>query len=378
MENANRESSLRGQNLETAIEQYLRTRESGAYRSNAEYVLEQWRDECVAIGCDSFEILNGDRGARALRRYAEWLAGGAENDVAPSTAHTYYATVRGFLTWCVRNGLLDTNPASKSLAEEALPNDPGTLDQQFWSSEDRQAILSYVDERARKAIDEDPSDVREEVRDRALVAMLAYTGVRGAEVFRARNDDRRGRCGLRWKNAHIDENRLRILGKSGEWEDARLPSQAQKPFQQWKRVQDPPSDDWPVFPTGHRPSLYDAVREAVDGDVEGTFVEHDVYDLLRQYEGTPPAITTEGARNLMKRLCEAADVDIDGEYLKPHGARRGIGELLYQRDRGEAQDHLRHQSQRTTREAYAHVDATEGAETASRMIEDAESRGTDR
>lgn len=29
----------------------------------------------------------------------------------------------------------------------------------------------------------------------------------------------------------------------------------------------------------------------------------------------------------MKRLCDAADLDGDGEYLKPHGGRRRSGKL---------------------------------------------------
>lgn len=31
----------------------------------------------------------------------------------------------------------------------------------------------------------------------------------------------------------------------------------------------------------------------------------------------------------MKRLCEQADVNVDGDYLKPHGARRGLDRELY-------------------------------------------------
>ena len=377
MEDGNHGPSPGVHDLETAIQNYIDGQESGAYRKTADHVLRNWRGWLADRGTDSFEALNrDDSGPRTMRRYAEYLKrrSNAENGIAASTAHRNYETVRGFLTWCVRDGLLDTNPAAKETAESQLPTNPGSKEQQFWDSDDRRAILSYVDERAREAIDEDPSDAAEEARDRALVAVLAYTGVRGAEVFRTTNDTRRGRQGIRWSNVILDEDRLRVRGKSGDWEDARLPKQAKRPLEQWKRVQDPPSDDWPVFPTGHAPSKYDAVRDAVDGDLEDELEERDIDELLRDYDVAPPAITTQGARSMMKRLCEAAELDVDGGYLKPHGARRGIGELLYKRDRGEAQDHLRHQDQSTTREAYAHVDATEGAETASRMIEDEEGR----
>jgi hypothetical protein len=47
----------------------------------------------------------------------------------------------------------------------------------------------------------------------------------------------------------------------------------------------------------------------------------------------------------MKRLCEAADIDIDGEYLKPHGGQRGLESDLY------GQELLRHESIETTHQS---------------------------
>jgi integrase len=177
----------------------------------------------------------------------------------------------------------------------------------------------------------------------------------------------------------MDRGVLRVYGKTQQWEDARLPRQAKHPLEQHQRVQDPPSEDWPLFPTQHAPTLYNAAREGLaeqgfdEAGVETVLDGSDVGEVLREYEITPPAITTEGARNVLKRLCDEAEVDVDGEYLKPHGARRGIGATLYRQDRGEAQDHLRHQTQRVTRDAYAHIDAEEGAEKASELIENEES-----
>jgi len=58
-----------------------------------------------------------------------------------------------------------------------------------------------------------------------------------------------------------------------------------------------------------------------------------------------------------------ADLDIDGEYLKPHGARRGVGEIMYrQRDAAAAQRTLRHTDPRTTSEMYVHIEAEKLAE----------------
>ena len=49
---------------------------------------------------------------------------------------------------------------------------------EVWSPDQRRAIVTYVDGRACKAIDADGTDAFEAVRDRALVTMLAYSGVR--------------------------------------------------------------------------------------------------------------------------------------------------------------------------------------------------------
>lgn len=82
-------------------------------------------------------------------------------------------------------------------------------------------------------------------------------------------------------------------------------------------------------------------------------------DVYREYNIAPPALTIAGARTIMKRLCNGSGITIDGDYLKPHGARRGIGDEIYRKDRGLAQDFLRHRSLSTTKEAYSHIEAEE-------------------
>jgi len=45
----------------------------------------------------------------------------------------------------------------------------------------------------------------------------------------------------------------------------------------------------------------------------------------------PPSITTDGARSILQRLSEAAEIDIGHpkhDYLAPHGGRRGMGKSL--------------------------------------------------
>ena len=84
---------------------------------------------------------------------------------------------------------------------------------------------------------------------------------------------------------------------------------------------------------------------------------------IREYEVVPPALSTNGARNLMKRLCDEADINVDGDYLKPHGARRGLGHELYANGHAElAQSALRHASIETTHKSYSDIQAAETAQ----------------
>ena len=139
---------------------------------------------------------------------------------------------------------------------------------------------------------------------------------------------------------------------------------------------DPPTDEWPVFPSGHAPSRYRAVREQLanegvpDDDIEAILDGNDIDTVLREHNVVPPALSTNGARNLMKRLCADADVDVDGDYLKPHGARRGLGHELYANGHAElAQSALRHASIETTHKSYSDIKAAETAQQVDDVLE---------
>jgi len=110
--------------------------------------------------------------------------------------------------------------------------------------------------------------------------------------------------------------------------------------------------------TLHRSTLSQGLPDGIERDADESYL-----DCYRVAGHTPKALTTNGGRSVLKRLCEAADLDIDSDYLKPHGARRGIGELMC-RERGAAvaQRTLRHADPRTTSEMYSHIEASELAE----------------
>lgn len=380
--------------LQEGLTQFLEAKakgdDSGNYRRNAKRVITRWIDWLAQRDIESFEQLD----ETVLAHYAEHLrrrvaaneADTTNGGIARSTAWTYYNTISAFLGWASKWGYIQENYARAGLAQESMPDRSTTqqTEQQFWTPDQREQILNYVNKRAHDAIDEKGLDAEVEARDRALVAVLAFTGVRGSEIFRSEHDNRTGRQGLRWRDVDLDEQTISVLGKNQQRQSAWLLEQAIPALKRYRTISDPPSDEWPVFPTRHTPSLYESARShlrEVEGEneetIEAIFEEHAIETVLRRYQITPPAITTTGARSVMKRLCEAADIDVptppEGPgYLQLHGARRGIGDTFYRLDRGTAQDLLRHQSLETTKDHYSHIDATEGAKRASEMLDQSE------
>jgi integrase len=167
---------------------------------------------------------------------------------------------------------------------------------------------------------------------------------------------------------------MTVLGKGAQqYVDASLPPQAVTALDRYRRVLDPPTDEWPVFPTQHRETLAaharQALREATDSDadaIDARLAADGADAVLRDLEAPPPSLTTDGLRYLLKQLSDAADVpgldSESGEYLEPHGGRHGAGDTLVREVGWEAaQDLLRHKSPETTMDTYSHIEASETA-----------------
>jgi len=387
--------------LEAAVEARLRRLESGNYRRNNELVL------------GSFVEFQADRGVERLadldatdcRRYAQHLADRVrDGEVAASTANTYYDVVRAWLGWCVRDGRIAENPADTLRATEDLPTDSGDADRQYWWPEEREAMFAALDalvDEANDAASAGTADVAGEGgasaadeggasaasggvrsgatwdqlkahRDRALFYTLGLSGARGAEVLRDPDDDRRN--GITWGDVDFDASVVRVFGKTREHQTMQVMTPALERLERFRRLLGPPSDDWPVFVSLHRPSLYRVVRETL-GDrgwssdrIESRLEADGPLALARDEDVTPRAISLQGARSMMQRRCEAADVDVDGEYLKPHGGRRGLGHELYSEKAELAQEVLRHESVTTTHESYRDVQAEQLREDAEGVL----------
>ncbi|WP_152419411.1 tyrosine-type recombinase/integrase [Halobiforma nitratireducens] len=310
----------------------------GAYAANAESVLRRFADwlerEHALTAIRALE-------ARHMRSYAAELQARAEEGTyTASTAHTYYAVVRAFLSWCVRGGILEENPATDADAAATLPeSDSGSGvddDPPHWTAVSRRRLERYVRERALET-DVDPDERRTRLREYAMVALLAHSPVRGAELFRVPEDDRR--TGATWDDVDFYAGTIRVLGRTQRREEVTLLAPARTPLRRYGVVLDPPSNDWPLFPTRHAPSVARRVRAVLrerghdEATIEALFEEATATELARERSIAPPAITTEGARSVLKRLCRDAGLEVDGDYLTPRGVRDdGAGDDRYRRE----------------------------------------------
>jgi len=372
--------------LEAAVEARVRRLEAGNYRRNNDLVLSAFVAFQADRGVETLEALS----STDCRRYAQHLADRVrEDDLAASSANTYYDVVRAFLGWCVRDGRIPENPADTLRATESVPTDAGDADRQYWWPAEREAMFAALDALVDEANDAASSDGTDGTaadgtdhdaaratweqlkahRDRALFYTLGLSGARGAEVLRDPDDDRRN--GITWGDVDFDAGVVQVFGKTREHQSMQVMTPALERLDRFRRLLDPPSADWPVFLSLHRPSLYGTIRDELTARgwssdrIEARLDADGPLALARERAIAPRAISLQGARSMMRRRCETAGVDVDGEYLKPHGGRRGLGHELYAEQAELAQEVLRHESVTTTHESYRDVQAE-------RLREDAE------
>lgn len=389
-------SSEGSQALAATVGAFLRdkgkgdTGESGNYRSDAARELDrfvEWlQDEDLGR-----EPMFADLDERTFRRYARYLVG---RGTAKATTRTYYAYVSSFCGWAVDEGYLDRHYANTSVARAPLPDtdDRRSGDQQAWTPDHRDQLTRYVDEQADAAIDarseenteNDGSEYRSirACRDRVLVYILAYTAVRGAEIFRDSNDERRN--GLQWSDVDLNAQSMTVFRKKQQWDEASIPTPVIHPLQIYKRVLNPPTEDWPVFPTFHYPTLGQLVHDELAAQGYGTTEIDTIRDdherdllVCREYTlGPPVSITTHAARSRMKRLCEDAGIELDDRhgYLAPHGGRRGMGEVLVRQFGYATAARYLDNSEQMVRERYSHIEAGEQADMATAALAESDQR----
>ncbi|QCC49452.1 tyrosine-type recombinase/integrase [Halobellus limi] len=397
------------------------TGESGNYRRNTERELDRFHSWALGktadpANADPATSWNGiveappvtfaDLDATVFGDYARYLRG---SGYSHSTINTYYAYVASWCGWAHGQGYISRHYARESDAEDPLPDSnnrrPG--DQQAWDSTDRDLLTRFVDAEASAAIDtfgdievpydevEDPEgdlwnekvrarfEAIKRCRDRALAYLLAYTGLRAAEFLRDPNDERPGRDGLRWRDVSLEDRSATVYRKNQQWKEASLPEPVLGPLRRYKQLLDPP-EEWPVFTTLHRPTLSSHVQSGLaerglnEDMVES--VRSTWPDLLAGAEhelDAPPGLTTDGARRVLQRLTDAADIDVNDDrhdYLAPHGGRRGMGEVLVREFGYAAAARYLDNSEEQVRQAYQHIEAAERADMATEALSKTDQR----
>lgn len=396
--------------LSDTFERYLQDKgkgrggKGGNYRRNVARELErfaEWTtgergsDDWTGIGSSdsdrepTFEELD----ERVFREYARHLAG--DRGLKQNTVQTYYRYLSAWCGWCVNEGYLEAHYAQRASAMAPLPDDDGRKpgDQQAWTSDQRHSLTRFADEQARDAVEEFttlPEEIEpferqrarytalKATRDRALVFVLAYTAVRVGELLRDPNDPRRR--GVRWEDLSLEDGSMDVYRKKQQWDAASLPDPVIGPLRSYQKLLDPPSERWPVFPTFDQRTLASLVREELaDRGQRPDAIDEQraayARDLLLALEEDvcPPSITTDGARSILQRLSEAADIAIDHprhDYLAPHGGRRGMGEVLVRAFGYTVAARYLDNSEEMVRECYSHIEAGELGDVATEALDE--------
>jgi integrase len=396
--------------LRSSFDRYLQDKgkgrggEGGNYRRNAARELDRFAEWAAGERGDddwtgivpeeadrdpTFEDLD----ERVFREYARHLSG--DRGLKQNTVQTYYAYISAWCGWCVNEGYLEAHYAQRASATAPLPDDDGRKpgDQQAWTPEQRHALTRHVDEQARESIeayttlpdDVDPLDKQraryaalKAARDRALVVVLAYTAVRVGEFLRDSDDPRRR--GVRWEDIDLEDGSMDVYRKKQQWDAASLPDPVISPLRSYRKLMDPPTERWPVFPTFDQRTLANLVREELtDRGAQSEAIQErrDAYarDLLLALEEEirPESMTTDGARSILRRLTDAAGIDIDHpkhEYLAPHGGRRGMGEVLVRAFGYTVAARYLDNSEEMVRERYSHIEAGELGDVATEALDE--------
>ncbi len=169
-----------------------------------------------------------------------------------------------------------------------------------------------------------------------------------------------------------------VYRKKQQWDAASLPDPVISPLRSYCQLMDPPTERWPVFPTFDQRTLANLVREELTdrgAQPEAIQERRDAYarDLLLVLEEDirPESITTDGARSILRRLMDAAGIEIDHpkhEYLVPHGGRRGMGKVLVRASGHTVAARYLDNSEEMVRERYSHIEAGELGDVATEAL----------
>ena len=176
---------------------------------------------------------------------------------------------------------------------------------------------------------------------------------------------------------------MTVFAKKQRLDDRGLPGPVIHPLHAYRRVLNAPSSNWPVFPSFHRPTLSQRITETLtnrgytETEIEATRENQSLIEACVEVDVAPPSITTDAGRYVLKRLCKQAGIELDedDEYLMPHGARRGAGEVLVRTSGHAAAARALDNSEEVVREHYSHIEAGELADQMTSAFQEADQRG---
>jgi integrase len=391
--------------IEETFEPFLKDKSKGKdgtggnYRRNVERELDNFKQWAEGSERSYSGVVPDDEDRKPLmkdltdsefRKYARHLR--SERGLKANTAQTYYQYISSWCGWCEGEEYIQSHFADRARAKEPLPeSDRKPGDQQAWSQTQRNQITQYINKKGYETVDEyrshdlDSSERKairypaiRDARDRAFVNIIAYTAVRIGELLRDPNDPRRK--GLIWDDVNLDEGTILVYRKKQDWDSIALSPAVSQSLERYYNVIEPPSGQWPVFPTFHQPTLSSLVNEELKrrGNSESEINQaQDSYshDLLLALEENiiPKSTSTDGGRNILKKLSEEAGVEIDDPkhtYLAPHGGRRGLGEVLVQAKGYTVAARYLDNSEEMVRKRYSHIEPGEMGDIITEAIED--------
>ena len=178
-----------------------------AYRRDL-HALQAW---CTAHGLAPAALEGGQ-----LR---EFIASEHRRGLSPTSLQRRLSACRSYYAWLLRHGVIAASPAAGVRAPKAPRKLPQVLDV------DEAVQLVEVDTGAPLGL-----------RDRALLELFYSSGLRLSEL-----------CALRWRDLHLDEGLVTVLGKGGKQRSVPVGSHARRALLEWRQSTGAGTDAF-VFP----------------------------------------------------------------------------------------------------------------------------------
>ncbi len=199
-------------------------------RAMSPHTLDGYRRDLAALGGWADDA-GTDPCALTDAQLRAFVAAEHRRGLSPKSLQRRLSACRSFYRWLLKHGRIAANPAAAIRAPKAPRKLPQVLD----PDEAKQLV-------------EVPTDAPLGLRDRALLELFYSSGLRLSEL-----------CALRWRDLHLDDGLVTVLGKGSRQRTVPVGSHARAALSAW-RVEQRPGSDAPVFPGRNGPITPRAVK----------------------------------------------------------------------------------------------------------------------